>query len=189
MALSLAYPLRGYLQQQAAEAQAIAEQHDLEAQIKDLNAQIAALKDPAYIRAEAKRRLQYVTPGDTVYVVKVPGAAGAVARQDSSPAAGSGYDAVPPGAASGAAPTGPSLAASGSTGTPGSTATTGQQPGQQPDGAGPWYSSLWGTLTGGRSSGGGTGSSTGTSGIATSPTGTSTASATSTAGSTAPNGG
>lgn len=72
VALSLAYPLRGYLQQQAAEQQAVSDQHELEGQISDLKAQAAALKDPAYIRAEAKRRLQYVTPGDTVYVVTLP---------------------------------------------------------------------------------------------------------------------
>ena len=31
-----------------------------------------ALSDPDYIAAEARRRLQYVTPGDTVFVVHAP---------------------------------------------------------------------------------------------------------------------
>lgn len=137
VALSLAYPLRGYLQQQAAERQAIAEQHDLEAQIVDLKAQITALKDPAYIRAEAKRRLQYVTPGDTVYVVKLPqgvvaspeaqgDAAGGAASPDSVIDVTTSHD--PTGTAAG-------------TGADAGTDTGGQ----------PWYRSLWGTLSGGES--------------------------------------
>lgn len=125
VALSLAYPLRGYLQQQAAEQQAVVEQHTLESQITDLQAQVSALKDPAYIRAEAKRRLQYVTPGDTVYVVKVPPAL--AAGTDQAALADSG-DVAPDAPADGAqdAPADP---------------TTGRQ-------AEPWYKSLWGTLSG-----------------------------------------
>lgn len=72
VALSLAYPLRGYLAQQSAERAAVAQQAALQQQIEDLQAQQAALEDPTFIKAEAKRRLQYVSPGDTVYVVKVP---------------------------------------------------------------------------------------------------------------------
>ncbi|HEY7814524.1 MAG TPA: septum formation initiator family protein, partial [Nakamurella sp.] len=74
VALSLAYPLRGYLEQQSAERVAVAQRAALQDQIAELTAKQAALEDPAYIKAEAKRRLQYVSPGDTVYVVKVPGA-------------------------------------------------------------------------------------------------------------------
>lgn len=142
VALSLAYPLRGYLQQQAAEQQATAEQRDLEAQIADLEAQVVALKDPAYIRSEAKRRLQYVTPGDTVYVVKVPKAAG---TQDFSKGLGDGYDVVPPGATADSAP---------------SAATGAVRPGDASGAASgdePWYASLWGTLTGTGAAGGVTG--------------------------------
>jgi cell division protein FtsL len=72
VALTLAYPLRAYLKQETQEQHAVAEQHRLKDEIADLKARQAALKDPAYIKAEAKRRLQYVSPGDTVYVVKVP---------------------------------------------------------------------------------------------------------------------
>ena len=47
-------------------------QQDLEQQRDELQARKAALYDPDYIAAEARRRLQYVTPGDTVFVVHAP---------------------------------------------------------------------------------------------------------------------
>lgn len=128
VALSLAYPLRGYVQQQAAERAAIAEQHELEQQIEDLQAQAEALKDPAYIRAEAKRRLQYVSPGDTVYVVKLPAAVAAGSETGTPGETGAGE-----------AVTG------GSVTDPASTAADGD-PAESSDL--PWYESLWSTLTG-----------------------------------------
>ncbi len=72
MALSLAYPFRDYLHQREELAAATAEQHELEMTVAALKEQQAALSDPDYIKAEAKKRLQYVTPGDTVYVVQAP---------------------------------------------------------------------------------------------------------------------
>ncbi len=72
VALSLAYPFRDYLNQREELASATAEQYELEQTVAALNEQQAALSDPDYIRAEAKKRLQYVTPGDTVYVVQAP---------------------------------------------------------------------------------------------------------------------
>ena len=72
IALSLAYPLRNYLGQRADLAAAVSRQHDLEQRIVELKIQQSALADPDYITAEAKRRLQYVRPGDTVYVVQAP---------------------------------------------------------------------------------------------------------------------
>lgn len=90
VALSLAYPLRNYLQQRSDLAAAVARQHVLEQQIAELQIQQAALADPDFIAAEAKRRLQYVKPGDTVYVVQAPGltpeaAAAAAAAAPSGP--------------------------------------------------------------------------------------------------------
>ncbi len=130
VALSLAYPLRHYLQQQAAEQAAVAEQHQLEEQIADLKAQQAALKDPAYIKAEAKRRLQYVTPGDTVYVVKVP--------ETTSPTA-------PP-----ADPNEQYSGSDGSAGAVGDASAGDGGSGPPVDGSGgePWYASMWDTLNG-----------------------------------------
>ncbi|WP_111767635.1 FtsB family cell division protein [Nakamurella deserti] len=72
VALSLAYPLRTYLAQRADLAAAVERQHDLDQRIAELQIQQAALADPNFIAAEAKRRLQYVRPGDTVYVVQAP---------------------------------------------------------------------------------------------------------------------
>lgn len=86
VALSVAYPLRGYINAQNEQVVAAATQQQLESEIADLQAHKAALADPAYIKAEAKRRLQYVSPGDTVYVVRAP-ALPAAAAAPSAPAA------------------------------------------------------------------------------------------------------
>ncbi len=72
IALSVAFPLRGYLQQRTELAQAVSTQQDLEQQRDELLARKSALSDPDYIAAEARRRLQYVSPGDTVFVVHAP---------------------------------------------------------------------------------------------------------------------
>ena len=72
VALSVAFPLRSYLEQRTELAQAVSAQQDLEQQRDELEARKVALSDPDYIAAEARRRLQYVTPGDTVFVVHAP---------------------------------------------------------------------------------------------------------------------
>ena len=72
IALSVAFPLRSYLEQRSELAAAVAAQQDLEQQRDDLQARKVALSDPDYIAAEARRRLQYVSPGDTVFVVHAP---------------------------------------------------------------------------------------------------------------------
>ena len=72
IALSIAFPLRSYLEQRTELAQAVAAQQDLEHQRDQLQTRKVALSDPNYIAAEARRRLQYVTPGDTVFVVHAP---------------------------------------------------------------------------------------------------------------------
>ena len=72
IALSVAFPLRNYLQQRTELAAAVSTQQALEEQRDELQARKSALSDPDYIAAEARRRLQYVTPGDTVFVVHSP---------------------------------------------------------------------------------------------------------------------
>ncbi len=72
VALSVAFPLRSYLEQRTELARAVSAQQDLEQQRDELEARKVALSDPDYIAAEARRRLQYVTPGDTVFVVHAP---------------------------------------------------------------------------------------------------------------------
>ncbi len=69
----LAAPLHRYLAARSAVAQSVAtrDQTDKQlAQLKQLNQQ---LSDPAYIEQQARLRLQYALPGDTVYVVVPPG--------------------------------------------------------------------------------------------------------------------
>jgi cell division protein FtsB len=72
IALSVAFPLRGYLEQRTELAAAVSAQQELEQREAELRAQQAALEDPEYVAAEARRRLQLVLPGDTVYVVHAP---------------------------------------------------------------------------------------------------------------------
>ena len=82
VALSVAFPLRNYLQQRTELADAVVAQQSLELQRDELQARKNALQDSVYVAAEARRRLQYVTPGETVFVVHAPavGAVGAVAQ-------------------------------------------------------------------------------------------------------------
>jgi cell division protein FtsB len=87
IALSVAFPLRNYLQQRTELAQAVSTQQALEQQRDELQARKSALSDPDYIAAEARRRLQYVSPGDTVFVGHAP--AGAAADQAAAAAAAS----------------------------------------------------------------------------------------------------
>ena len=88
IALSVAFPLRSYLEQRTELARAVAAQQDLEHQRDELQARKSALSDPDYIAAEARRRLQYVTPGDTVFVVHAPALAGGADAAATGPASG-----------------------------------------------------------------------------------------------------
>ncbi|SDO30814.1 Septum formation initiator [Nakamurella panacisegetis] len=72
VALALAVPLRNYLTQRADLGAEVSTEQKLRVQLAALEEERAALTDPAYIAAEAKRRLQYVKPGDTVFVVNAP---------------------------------------------------------------------------------------------------------------------
>lgn len=73
LAFTLAVPLRTYLSQRAE----VAEQEELKEQltgrVAELQRKKAELADPAQIEAEARRRLRYVLPGETPYVVQLPG--------------------------------------------------------------------------------------------------------------------
>lgn len=72
VALALAVPLRNYLTERAALGDSVSHEQQLRLQLAALEQQKGALADPVYIELEAKRRLQYVKPGDTVYVVHAP---------------------------------------------------------------------------------------------------------------------
>ncbi|WP_345340955.1 septum formation initiator family protein [Rhodococcus olei] len=74
LALTLAVPLRTYLAQRS-EAEHVAEQREqLEADVARLTRDNQQADDPAYVRAQARDRLQYVMPGETPYQVQLPGA-------------------------------------------------------------------------------------------------------------------
>nr|WP_246366785.1 septum formation initiator family protein [Kibdelosporangium persicum] len=76
LALSIAVPLRTYLSQRDEVATQERRQAELRAQVDQLEQRKAQLSDPAQIQAEARRRLRYVMPGETPYMVQLPGDVG-----------------------------------------------------------------------------------------------------------------
>ncbi|MBF6210688.1 septum formation initiator family protein [Nocardia puris] len=73
LALTLSVPMRTYFGQRAEAAQLAQERRELEADLARLRDRRAQQQDPAYIRSEAKDRLRLVMPGETPYIVQVPG--------------------------------------------------------------------------------------------------------------------
>lgn len=73
LALTLAVPMRTYLTQRAEAAELAQERRELEADLARLRDRRAEQQDPAYIRSEARDRLRLVMPGETPYIVQVPG--------------------------------------------------------------------------------------------------------------------
>jgi cell division protein FtsB len=73
LVLSISVPLRTYLSQR--EDLQVQQQHQaqLRNQVQQLQERKAQLSDPAQVEAEARRRLRYVKPGETPYVVQLPG--------------------------------------------------------------------------------------------------------------------
>lgn len=74
VALTLAVPLRTYITQRSEAEQVDAQRAQLEADLAQLTRDVAQADDPAYVRAQARERLQYVMPGETPYQVQLPGA-------------------------------------------------------------------------------------------------------------------
>ncbi len=95
LALSVAVPLHTYLSQRADLAAQLRQQDALRTQHAQLAQREAQLSDPAQVEAEARTRLHYVLPGETPYVVQLPGGVPATgpgpAGTSSGPAA-SWYD-------------------------------------------------------------------------------------------------
>lgn len=73
LALTLAVPMRTYFAQRAEAAHLAEQRRELEADLTRLRDRRAQQQDPAYIRAEARDRLRLVMPGETPYIVQVPG--------------------------------------------------------------------------------------------------------------------
>ncbi|HEV8562010.1 MAG TPA: septum formation initiator family protein [Actinophytocola sp.] len=73
LALSVAVPLRTYLGQRTEVDIQEQRQAELRIQVEQLEQRKAQLNDPAQVEAEARRRLRYVRPGETPYIVELPG--------------------------------------------------------------------------------------------------------------------
>ncbi|MBB5956318.1 cell division protein FtsB [Saccharothrix tamanrassetensis] len=73
LALSIAVPLRTYLAQREELREVNASQETLRAEVGQLEQRKRELADPAHLEAEARRRLHYVRPGETPYIVQLPG--------------------------------------------------------------------------------------------------------------------
>jgi len=68
----LASPLQTYLNRRASVAASQSQQRQLAEHIAQLRHGIDQWKDPAYIERQARARLQYIRPGDTLYTVLNP---------------------------------------------------------------------------------------------------------------------
>lgn len=73
LALTVAVPLRTYLSQRDEVQIQEQRQAELREQVEALKRRKAQLEDPAQVMAEARRRLRYVMPGETPYMVELPG--------------------------------------------------------------------------------------------------------------------
>ncbi|MGV9414557.1 FtsB family cell division protein [Nocardia sp. NPDC003693] len=73
LALTLAVPLRTYFTQRTEAAELAAQREQLIDDVARLRDRRAEQQDPAYIKREAKDRLRLVMPGETAYIVQVPG--------------------------------------------------------------------------------------------------------------------
>jgi cell division protein FtsB len=72
LAFTIAVPLRTYLAQRTEIREQQAQQAQLQQTVAQLQGRKAELSDPAQIEAEARRRLRYVKPGETPYIVQLP---------------------------------------------------------------------------------------------------------------------
>lgn len=82
--LTLAYPTRQYLAQRSQIGQLRADNADKQHRVVELQQQQARWNDPAYVRAQARERLQYVMPGQVLYVIVDPNKAAAQRNQTST---------------------------------------------------------------------------------------------------------
>jgi cell division protein FtsB len=65
----LASPLNRYFQSRSSLNDAARQLRDDKSRLTQLQHQLAQWSDPGYVQRQARQRLQYAMPGDTVYVV------------------------------------------------------------------------------------------------------------------------
>ena len=83
LVVSAALPLREFVSQRSEIAELAAANAEARERVADLEAERERQDDPAHVAAEARRRLHFVMPGETAYVViPPPAAAGTAAEQD-----------------------------------------------------------------------------------------------------------
>lgn len=75
MIVALAYPMRQYVSQRAQIADQQRQQERARKRVEQLRDLKARWQDDAYAKQEIRRRLHYVMPGETGYIVIDPGAA------------------------------------------------------------------------------------------------------------------
>jgi cell division protein FtsB len=80
----LASPLNRYFASRHDLSKAASQLHDDKARLAQLKAQQKQWGDPGYIQAQARHRLQYAMPGDTVYVVVDKGQSSDIERTSGS---------------------------------------------------------------------------------------------------------
>jgi cell division protein FtsB len=83
--LGLAYPFRTHLAQQAELERLVAEQEERSARVAALETDLARWDDRAHVEAEARRRLGYLHPGETLYTVLDPTAPPQVEERVATP--------------------------------------------------------------------------------------------------------
>jgi cell division protein FtsB len=85
--LSVAVPLRNYVDQRAELSAVYEQQQILTDKIAELDRRRVLLADPEHIETQARERLRYVRPGEAPYLVQLPpGQAAAVAGDNPRPA-------------------------------------------------------------------------------------------------------
>lgn len=72
LAFTVAVPLRTYITQRSEVSVEEQRRERLEGEVARLEERKAELGDPAQVEAEARRRLRYVMPGETPYIVQLP---------------------------------------------------------------------------------------------------------------------
>jgi cell division protein FtsB len=72
LAISLAYPLREFLSQRGDIGDYRSQVAAQEKRVADLTRARERWNDPAYVKAQARERLHFVMPGETVYIVLEP---------------------------------------------------------------------------------------------------------------------
>jgi len=72
LVLSVGYPLKQYLAQRGEIGRLEQQQRSTQERVKALEERKRRLSDPDYVRAQARQRLHYVLPGESVYVVVTP---------------------------------------------------------------------------------------------------------------------